>query len=70
MDDHRSDGLDLVGCPQCEAPAQVSERFTIGAVEHVRVRCVRRHWFLLPAAGVPGAVRAGLSAEVAPSAPR
>lgn len=55
MDDHGQGGLDLVGCPQCEAPAQVTERFVLGGLEHVRVHCVRRHWFLMPAAGVPGA---------------
>jgi hypothetical protein len=56
MDDHDSGELDLLGCPSCGAAAQVTERFLLGGLEHVRVRCVRRHWYLMPAACVPGAV--------------
>jgi hypothetical protein len=58
MDRHhdRNLVLEIVGCPQCAAPAEVVERFvlggTAGPVEHVTVRCVLRHWFALPAAQV------------------
>ncbi len=55
-DPYRNVGLELVGCPQCAAPAEIVERFvlggTAGPVEHVTVRCVLRHWFALPAAHV------------------
>ena len=48
----------LAGCPECDAPAEVEHMATLsstsGRMAHVRVRCVRRHWFLLPAEDVPG----------------
>ena len=47
---------DLVSCPQCGLAAEVTRRealpSTHGPVEHVYVRCVQRHWFLLPADAV------------------
>ncbi len=43
--------LELVGCPQCGGPAEVEWRHAIastgGPMEHLRIRCVNRHWFLL-----------------------
>jgi hypothetical protein len=40
---------DTIPCPQCGAPAQISERFwldsTAGPVEHVKTGCERGHWF-------------------------
>jgi hypothetical protein len=54
-DDHRNE-LDLVVCPECAAPAEVVDRFAVpsthGPVEHVKVRCLSRHWFLLPVASL------------------
>jgi hypothetical protein len=51
------DELDLVVCPECAAPAEVVDRFALpstdGPIEHVKVMCVMRHWFLLPAASLP-----------------
>ena len=45
--------MDLTTCPACGGPAEVLRReswpSTDGPVEHVKVGCVRRHWFLLPA---------------------
>ncbi|SDU69069.1 hypothetical protein [Jiangella alkaliphila] len=45
--------LDLTSCPECGAAAEVQWRLVMessdGPVEHVRVLCVHRHWFLLPA---------------------
>ncbi len=51
--------LDLVGCPECGAPAEVSRRDALGStdglIEHVFVRCVDRHWFYMPASMLPAA---------------
>jgi hypothetical protein len=51
--------IDLTSCPSCGAPAEVQWRTvaggTGGPVEHVKVSCVRRHWYLLPAAWLPTA---------------
>jgi len=45
--------LQLVACPQCAAPAEISDRFvlesTCGPVEHITVRCVHRHRFTITA---------------------
>ena len=42
----------LVDCPTCGLPAEITDRFTLGGVpepvEHVKVVCVRRHWYTLP----------------------
>ena len=44
----------IVACPEpgCEVAAEVVSRWvwpsTDGPVEHAKVGCVRRHWFLLP----------------------
>jgi hypothetical protein len=42
----------LVECPTRGFPPEVSDRFTLGGapgpVEHVKVVCVRRHWYTLP----------------------
>jgi hypothetical protein len=44
--------LELVACPECGHPADVEWRddldSTDGAVEHLKIRCLNRHWFLLP----------------------
>ena len=43
--------MDLTTCPECAAPAEITDRFVLestdGPVDHARVRCVRGHWFLL-----------------------
>ena len=40
---------DTIPCPQCGAPARITERFrldsTAGPVEHVKTGCERGHWF-------------------------
>jgi hypothetical protein len=45
--------LDVVACPECSMAATVHRRgyldSTDGPVEHIRVTCVNRHWFLMPA---------------------
>lgn len=45
--------IDTTICPECGELAEVQDRdvleSTDAPVEHVKVLCVRRHWFLLPA---------------------
>ena len=46
--------MDATLCPECGALAEVQWRAvmesTDGPVEHAKISCVRRHWFLLPVA--------------------
>lgn len=46
--------IDLTVCPECGEAAEIEWRAVLessdGPVEHCRVRCVRGHWFLMPAA--------------------
>ncbi|MET0525639.1 MAG: hypothetical protein ABWZ91_12615 [Nocardioides sp.] len=50
---------DFVSCPECGAPAIVEWSSSVGTtdapLEHLKIRCVQKHWFLLPAYLVPGA---------------
>jgi len=43
----------LVACPECQLPAEITERFwldsTDGPVLHVSVSCVDGHYFRMPA---------------------
>ena len=45
--------LTIVGCPECNQAAEVLERFALestdGPIEHVRLSCLVRHHFLMPA---------------------
>jgi hypothetical protein len=45
---------DMTSCPECGHLAEVEWRAVLdstdGPVEHARIRCVQRHWFLLPVA--------------------
>jgi hypothetical protein len=47
-----ADGGELFDCPTCGSPAEVLDRFVLdgapGPVEHVKIACVRRHWYTLP----------------------
>ena len=51
----------FVGCPEpeCLAPAEVMDRIVLastgGPVEHARIYCVQRHFFVMPLVAVPGA---------------
>lgn len=44
--------LQLTSCPECDAPAEITDRTVLastdGPIEHVKIRCINRHWFLLP----------------------
>jgi len=55
----------LVPCPECELPAEITERFwldsTDGPVLHVCVTCVDGHYFRMPADRLPADVGSALS---------
>jgi hypothetical protein len=61
-----------ISCPQCGAPAQITERFrlgsTAGPVEHVKTGCVDNHW-LTPLAGSLAGARPDPSPAAAEPAP-
>jgi hypothetical protein len=61
-----------IPCPQCGAPAQITERFwlggTAGPVEHVKTGCVNNHW-LTPLAETIAASTTAEPAEAAASRP-
>lgn len=46
--------LQLTRCPGCGGHAEIERRTVLestdGPIEHLRLRCVRRHWFVVPAA--------------------
>jgi len=43
--------MDTTTCPECGAPAEVTDRFVLestdGPIEHVRLQCAGLHWFLM-----------------------
>ncbi len=44
--------MDITTCPQCGTPAEILWRTVLesthGPIEHCKVMCLQRHWFLLP----------------------
>jgi hypothetical protein len=40
--------LELIACPQCGAPAEITQRFwldsTDGPIQHLQTICVSKHW--------------------------
>jgi hypothetical protein len=40
--------LDIIRCPSCGAPAEITERFwldsTDGLIQHLKTYCLSRHW--------------------------
>jgi hypothetical protein len=57
MKNHKPDNPELapgalVDCPTCGVPAEIADRFTLAGapepVEHIKIVCVRRHWYTLP----------------------
>jgi hypothetical protein len=63
---------DTIPCPQCGAPARITERFwlgsTAGPVEHLRVGCVNNHW-LTPLAEAVASAQPDPSAAPAEAVP-
>ncbi|HEX6756293.1 MAG TPA: hypothetical protein VF109_10160 [Mycobacteriales bacterium] len=53
--------MDATTCPECGAPAEIVDRdaleSTDGPMEHVKVICARRHWFLLSTRSLAAAHR-------------
>lgn len=51
-----ADDYEIVACPDCGRPAFVEWRTHIestnGAVEHLKILCLDRHWFFLPVSSV------------------
>jgi hypothetical protein len=49
--------LTLTSCPECHAPAEITDRFTLastdGPVAHVAVSCLAGHHFRMPADKLP-----------------
>ncbi len=52
----------LLDCPTCGLPAEITDRFVLDGVptpvEHVKLVCVKRHWYTLPVDQLPVARRA------------
>ena len=46
--------MQLTRCPDCGGPAEIEHRVvlesTAGPMEHVKIRCVHRHWCYVPVA--------------------
>jgi hypothetical protein len=40
--------LDIIPCPQCDAPAEITQRFwldsTDGPIQHLQTNCLSKHW--------------------------
>lgn len=66
----RLPAVQLTRCPQCGAAAEIERRAVLestdGPIEHATVRCVARHWFMLPTAELEHRIRAA-SQSVAPT---
>jgi hypothetical protein len=52
--------MEIVNCAGCGLPAEVEGWSTVGStagpVEHVRTRCIQRHWYLMPRDMLDGTV--------------
>jgi len=57
--------METTTCPECEAPAEIRGRSvwesTGGPIEHIRVECIQRHWFLISVDTLAAAHRRGTS---------
>lgn len=44
--------LELVTCPQCGQVASIEWSHLVNGFVYLKIRCIARHWFLMPAEGV------------------
>ncbi len=55
--------LELIGCPECARPAEITDRFTLpstdGPVDHVVLHCAGGHHFRMPSDLLPAYAQAG-----------
>jgi hypothetical protein len=44
--------VQLTRCPECDQAAEIEYRSVLdssdGPIEHLKIRCINRHWFHLP----------------------
>jgi hypothetical protein len=65
--------MELTQCPEpsCDAPAEVLDRIvmssTDGGIEHIKVRCLHRHWFLMPVSSLKSRPMSGHPAVRSPA---
>lgn len=68
--------MELTQCPDpaCDAPAEVLDRYALsstdGGIEHIKVRCLHRHWYLLPVSALKPRTFAGQGNPAASRTPR
>lgn len=64
--------MDFTTCPECGVQAEIEWRAVLestdGPVEHAKVRCSNRHWFLLPVASLERPRRSAVAATMGRSA--
>ena len=50
--------MQLTRCPECDGPAEIEHRTVLesthGPIEHVKLRCVQRHWCFVPTSSLDG----------------
>jgi hypothetical protein len=44
--------VELVTCPECGNVASIEWEARNGGLLHAKLRCIDRHWFLMPAEGI------------------
>jgi hypothetical protein len=53
IEDGAEQYFDIVACPECSMPAALQRgnrvESTDGLIDHIRITCANRHWFLMPA---------------------
>lgn len=61
--------IDTTTCPECGDISEVQDRHVIdstdGPVEHAKIMCIRRHWFLLPVSALMAGRESASHATVA-----
>jgi len=59
--------LTVISCPECEVPAEVTDRFSLnstdGPVDCVALRCVAGHHFRMPSELLPAGSQEQLQAQ-------